>query len=98
MCPLIYESYNSWNLVLLRLSWYELSILLREDFQAKIIMKMHRHFKQHWKDDYPWVEHDQHVLQGMQITLHVLQFLLLFLHLFICNYRLPITKKCQFAF
>jgi len=34
-------------------------------------MKMHRHFKQHWKDDYPWVEHDQHVLQGMQITLYV---------------------------
>ena len=29
------------------------------------------HFKQHWKDDYPWVEHGQHVLQGMQITLYV---------------------------
>ena len=47
------------------------------------------HFKQHWKDDYPWVEHGQHVLQGMQITLYVLRFLLLFLCLFICDYRLP---------
>ena len=47
------------------------------------------HFKQHWKDDYPWVEHGQHVLHGMQITPYVLCFLLLFLCMFICNYRLP---------
>jgi len=32
-------------------------------------MKRQHHFKQQLKDDYPWVEHDQHVLQGMHITL-----------------------------
>ena len=35
MNVLIYKSYNSWNLVLLRLSWYKLSIS-REDYQGKI--------------------------------------------------------------
>ena len=52
-------------------------------------MKRQHHFKQYYKDDYPWVEHDQHVLQGMHITLYVLHFLLLFLCLFTCNYSLP---------
>ena len=35
MCMVIYEGYNSWNLVLLR-RWYKLSFLWREDFQGKI--------------------------------------------------------------
>ena len=65
------------------------AILVMKGRLPRKIMKRQHHFKKHWRDDYPRVEHDQHVLQGMQITLYVLHFLLLLLCLFTCNYRLP---------
>ena len=56
--------------------------------------KRQREFKQHWKDDYPWVEHDPvednmfcKVCKSNWFFFFV--FLLLLLRLFICNYRLP---------
>jgi len=73
--------------VILRLSWYRLSML-----SNKIIMKRQHHFKQHWKDDYP-VEHDQHFCKVYKSHCMFCVFCCFFLFWFICNYRLPITKK-----